>query len=117
MSESVHISSATWVDRENVGVAFGVSLLSCMEAETLHYFICISGNGGRLQFHTYPDVGECSQLHIIPAVLLDPIHVGVVFVVQHFHYSHWKLDPESIEIAVGISLPSCVQAEIYAFQV
>ena len=35
MSESVHISSAVMTDLENVGVAFGITLLSCVEAEIL----------------------------------------------------------------------------------
>ena len=33
MSESVHIISAVLLDPENVGVACGISLLSCTEAE------------------------------------------------------------------------------------
>ena len=32
-SKSVHIISAVMLDPENVGVAFGISLLSCVEAE------------------------------------------------------------------------------------
>ena len=41
-SESVHASSVVLTDLENVGVAFGISLLSCMEAEILPYFIVSS---------------------------------------------------------------------------
>ena len=33
MLESVHTSPAVLLDPENVGVAFGISLLSCIEAE------------------------------------------------------------------------------------
>ena len=44
-------------DFENVGVAFGIWLLSCIEAEMLRYFICSYGNGGHLEFTTHPDVG------------------------------------------------------------
>ena len=48
MSESINTSPAVLLDPENVGVAFGVSLLSCLEAEILRYFICTSGIGGDL---------------------------------------------------------------------
>ena len=88
MSKSVHISSAMRADLENVGVAFVISLLSSIDAEILHYFICTSGNGGHLQFNFYPTVGE-ESFYIIPAVLLDSEIVGVTS---------------------GISLPSFVQA-------
>ena len=43
MSESVHFSSAVLVDLEKVGVAFGISLLSCIDAEILRYVTSISG--------------------------------------------------------------------------
>ena len=48
MSESVHTSSAMLADLENVGVAFGISLLFRVEADILRYFMCTSGNGGHL---------------------------------------------------------------------
>ena len=48
MSESVHISSAELLDTKNVGVAFGMSSLSSIEAEILKFFICTSGYGGHL---------------------------------------------------------------------
>ena len=35
MSENIHTSSAVLANLENVGVAFGISLLSCIEAEIL----------------------------------------------------------------------------------
>ena len=47
-SESVHTRFAMLVDLENVGDAFGTSLLSFIEAEILHYFISTSGNDGHL---------------------------------------------------------------------
>ena len=47
-SESVHSSPTELLDPENVDVAFGISLLSCIEAEILRYFICTCGNGGHL---------------------------------------------------------------------
>ena len=46
-SESVHTSSAVLADLENVGEAFGMSLLS-HKLEILRYFISTSGNGGHL---------------------------------------------------------------------
>ena len=36
MSESVQASSAVLADLTKVGVAFGILLLSCVEAEILH---------------------------------------------------------------------------------
>ena len=58
MSESVHTSSAVLADLENVGVASEISLLTHVETEILHHFICNSGNGGHLRFTTYPDIGK-----------------------------------------------------------
>ena len=43
MSESVQISLAVLLDPENVGLAFGISLLSFIEAEILRCFIYTSG--------------------------------------------------------------------------
>ena len=34
MSESVHTSPAVLLDPENLGIAFGIVLLSCMKAQT-----------------------------------------------------------------------------------
>ena len=75
MPESVHTSSVVLADLENVGVAFAISLLSCVEAEILRYFISTSSNGGYLWFTTYADVED---VHTSPAVLLDPENVGGV---------------------------------------
>ena len=38
MLVSVHICPAVLLDPEIVGVAFGISSLSCIEAEILHHF-------------------------------------------------------------------------------
>ena len=57
-SESVHTSFAVSADLENVGDAFGISLLSYKEAEIVHYFISTSGNDGHLWLTIYPDIGE-----------------------------------------------------------
>ena len=48
MSESVHTISAVLLDPENMGIAFGISSLSGIEAEVLRYFICTSGDGSHL---------------------------------------------------------------------
>ena len=47
-SERVHIGSAALLDPENVGVAFGISSLSSIEADILRYIVCTSVNGGHL---------------------------------------------------------------------
>ena len=48
MSESVHTSPAVLLNHENIGVAFGISLLSGIEAEIMRFFLCTSGNDGHL---------------------------------------------------------------------
>ena len=59
MSESVHISSAALADLENVSVAFGISLLSLIEAKVLRYFICTSGNcRPSLIYHLYTPLSD-----------------------------------------------------------
>ena len=47
-SERVHISPAVLLDPENVGVAFGISSPSSVEADILRYFVHTSSNGGHL---------------------------------------------------------------------
>ena len=59
MSKSVHTSPAVLLDPENVGVVFGISLLSCLEAEIVRYFICTSGNGGFLLWWAFVVAGLC----------------------------------------------------------
>ena len=87
MSESVH-TRAVLLDPENVGVAFGISLLSCIEAEILRYSICTPGIGG----HFGLLVTRMSEgVHTSSAVLLDPQNVGLAF---------------------GIWLLFCIEAEI-----
>ena len=48
LSNSVDISPTELLDPENVGKAFGIPLLSSIEAEILRYFIRTSGIGGHL---------------------------------------------------------------------
>ena len=43
MSESVDISSTELLDPENVGVTFGISLISCVDTEIMRCFISASG--------------------------------------------------------------------------
>ena len=90
MSESVRTSSVVLADLENVGVAFGISLLSCIEAEMLCYFIRASGNMVAIFDLLVTSMSE--SVYTNPAVLLNPGNVRVAF---------------------GISLQSCAKAEIY----
>ena len=78
------------LDPKNMGVAVGIALISCVQAE-IHAFEVY-----RLPSWICPlPVGShCS--------LVSPIG---------------KLDLENIGIAVGFSLISCLEAEIYAFEV
>ena len=49
MSGSVHIIPAVLLDPENRGVAFGISLVSCIEAEMFRFFShLLLVNGGHL---------------------------------------------------------------------
>ena len=53
MSASFHTSPTVVLYPQNVGIAFGISLLSSIEAQILRYFICTFGNGGYRWFTTY----------------------------------------------------------------
>jgi len=57
-----------------VGVAVEISLLSCIEAEILRYFISTSGYGGHLGFKTTP---TAHSIDIGPIVFLDLDNVDV----------------------------------------
>jgi len=46
---------------ENVGVAFGIPLLSSAQAKIVRNFKFTSGSGGHLLFTIHPDVRECSH--------------------------------------------------------
>jgi len=61
MSGSVHTSPTALLNPEIVDEAFGISLLSGVDAELLRYFMFTSGNGGHLLFTTHLDIGECSH--------------------------------------------------------
>ena len=47
-SEIIYISSSVLLDPENVGVAFGISLLSCVQAEIFIIEYVLPVNGGHL---------------------------------------------------------------------
>ena len=87
-SESVHTSPAVLLDHEHVGMAFGITLLSCIIAEILRHFISTSGYGGIFDL-PLTLTSEC--VHTSSAVLADIENVAVVF---------------------GILLLSCTKAEI-----
>ena len=78
------------LDPENKGIAVVTSLISCLEAET-HAFEVLR-----------PPSWICSLPLQSHSILMSP---------------NGKLDPENIGVAVGISLISCLQAEIHAFEV
>ena len=91
MSESVHTSSVVLLDPGNVGVACRISLLSCIEAEILRYFICTSGNGA---IFNWPLTPMSESVHTIIAVMLDPYN---------------------LDLAIGVSLLSCIEADIMRY--
>ena len=43
LSDSVHTSPSELLDPKNVGVAIGISLISCIEAEILRFYLSTSG--------------------------------------------------------------------------
>ena len=90
MSESVITSPAVMLDPGNVGVVFGISLLSRIEGEILRCFICTSGNGSHIWITTIRVVEEFTRL---------PCRVGV------------GLPTKCGCIALGISLLSYMEAE------
>jgi len=72
-----------------MGLAVGISLLSCIRAEIYVISYPIPVNGRHLCFTTYPDIG------------------------QHFSCVYLLSDPGNMVVAAGISLLSCLRAEIY----
>ena len=72
-----------------MGVAVRIALISCVQAET----------------HAYEIYRPPSWICLLPvrshSILMSP---------------NEKLDPENIGIAVGISLISCLETEIHAFE-
>jgi len=73
-------------DPVNIGIAVGISWLSCVQAE----------------------------LHVDKGKILDfPLPVSSHLIVQHCHFS---LIDSWTQKVVGISLISCVQAEIYILE-
>ena len=90
-SESMQCAHITvLLDPENVWVAVGISLLSHTQAEIYTIAYVLPVYSSHVWFTGYADIGEYS--YTSPTVLLDPENVGV---------------------AVGISLLSHTQAEIY----
>ena len=59
MLDSSHTSFAELLDPENVGVAFGISLLSSIEAEIMRCSILLPVFGGHLRFATYAGIAQC----------------------------------------------------------
>ena len=84
------MSSIGKLNPGNIGIAVGNSLISCLEAE----------------IHAFEVLKLPSWIFPLPvrshSILMSP---------------NEKLDPKNIGIAVGISLISCREAEIHAFEV
>ena len=57
-TESIYTSPIVSVDPENVEVAVGASLLSCIQAEIFVIAYVLPVNGGDVQFTSQPDVRE-----------------------------------------------------------
>ena len=73
MSESVHISPVVLLDTENVGVAFGISLLTCIEAEIMRYSICFWLMAVIFDLWLTP---TSHSIYISPTVFLDHENAG-----------------------------------------
>jgi len=73
---------------ENMGVAVGISLLSCIRAEFPIYFRLMVAIFDLRHAHTWNRIP--SSLSVLP-------------------------EPGNMGVAVGISLLSCIRAEIYVF--
>ena len=86
-SGSLHSSLNVQLDPENMGIAFGISLLSCIEADTLcHFYFRLMAAIFDFR-HTQTSYSIATSLSVLP-------------------------DPENMGIAVGISFLCCLQAEI-----
>ena len=89
-SHIILTSSSGLLDLKNVGLAVGNPLISCLRA----------------QRHAIED--ELSPSWIFPLPVLSR---------SIFMSPKGMLDPEITEMAVGISLISCLEAEIHAFEI
>ena len=78
------------LDSENIGITVGISLISCLEAK----------------IHAFEAWRPPSWIFLLP-VRSHSILMSL----------NGKLDPKCIGIALGISLISCLEAEIHAFEV
>ena len=58
MSDSIHTSLSVLPDPENMGIAAGISLLSCVGVEIYVMSFLLSVNGRHLRFPTKPDVRQ-----------------------------------------------------------
>ena len=90
-SDNIHKSPIVFLDPDNVGVAFGISLSSHTEAEIndIAYVLqVLPVNGGHLRLTSHPDVGK------------------------YTHLFHRVARPRQYGVAVGISLSSHTEAEI-----
>ena len=88
-SDCIPISLSVLPDRENMGIAVGISLLSCMRAEIYVIFCLLPVNSRHLDFrHTQTSDSIFISLFVLP-------------------------DPENMGVAVEISLLSLLKAEIH----
>ena len=71
MEDSMQSSTTVLLDPQNVGVTFGKSLLSCIEAEILRYFACTSGNGAMVAILNLPLTPMSESVHASSVVLAD----------------------------------------------
>ena len=76
MSDSVHTSTTELLDLENVAVAFGISLISCIEAEFIALFYFYFQFLAAI-FDLRPTPTLLS-VHISPVVFLDHKYAGLV---------------------------------------
>ena len=87
-SHSIRISPSGMLDFKNVGLAVGISVISCV-------LPCLE-----------------AEIHVLE-VWRPPSWIFPLPVWSHSHVlsPNGKLDPENIGIAVGISLISCLEAD------
>jgi len=91
-SDSLRSSLVVSTDLENTGIAVGILLLSCIEAEICVISYLLPVNGSHLWFITDPNIFHSYEYSIV--VLPDLENMG---------------------IAVGISFLSCIEAELRYF--
>jgi hypothetical protein len=76
-SDSVHCSLIVLLDPENTGLAVGISLLSCIQAEICVALTCFISTSSVAAIFDFSLSLTSDSVHTTPIVLLYPENMGV----------------------------------------